>query len=82
MIFNRWGDVIFEDNHYDSNPNLNAWDGKDFKTGKECQDGTYTWVLRYEMSVEEQFVSDGQIYLQGQIIPYEVRGHVNLLGSH
>ena len=82
MIFNRWGDLIFEDNQYNSNADLNAWDGKDFKTGKECQDGTYTWVLRYEMSVEEQFESDGQIFLEGQIIPYEVKGHVNLLGSH
>jgi gliding motility-associated-like protein len=57
-IFNRWGELIFESN----NPAY-GWDGYD-KNGL-CQDGTYTWTIRFEKS----FV-DKNIFLTG---------HVNLL---
>ena len=38
LIFNRWGEVIFESR----NPNI-GWDGK--FNGKLMQDGTYVWKI-------------------------------------
>ena len=39
-IYNRWGELIFSTtNQYD------AWDGK-YK-GKPCQNGSYTWKIKY-----------------------------------
>ncbi len=40
MIFNRWGQLIWES--YDK---TNPWDGR--SKGKNCQDGTYTWKLDF-----------------------------------
>ncbi|QIA08592.1 PKD domain-containing protein [Draconibacterium halophilum] len=41
MIFNRWGEVVFE-----SNSQENGWDGK-MGNGKFAPSGVYTWVLEY-----------------------------------
>ena len=38
-IFNRWGGLVFETN----DPNIN-WNGKDFKSGKDCPDGVYYYT--------------------------------------
>lgn len=57
MIFDRWGELI-----YKSNDIREGWDGT-YK-GKICQDGTYTWKLKYND-------------LQGK--EYKHVGHVNLL---
>lgn len=40
LVFNRWGNLIFESNDHKS-----GWDGT-FNNGY-AQDGTYTWVIRY-----------------------------------
>ncbi|MBC9812260.1 gliding motility-associated C-terminal domain-containing protein [Crocinitomicaceae bacterium CZZ-1] len=40
LIFNRWGEVIFES--HDTNV---GWNGKYGIDGKLCQDGTYTWKI-------------------------------------
>jgi gliding motility-associated-like protein len=39
IIFNRWGEIIFE-----SNDDINCWDGS--YNGKVVQDGTYIWSVR------------------------------------
>lgn len=57
MIFDRWGELI-----YKSTDLREGWDGT-YK-GKICQDGTYTWKLKYND-------------LQGK--EYKHVGHVNLL---
>lgn len=41
LIFNRWGELIFEGEHIDD-----WWDGK-YK-GEYVQDGVYVWKIRYE----------------------------------
>jgi gliding motility-associated-like protein len=41
LIFNRWGELIFEGQHIDD-----WWDGK-YK-GELVQDGVYVWKIRYE----------------------------------
>ena len=41
LIFNRWGEVVFETNDFDS-----QWDGT--YNGQKCKDGTYIWKIRYE----------------------------------
>lgn len=41
LIFNRWGEVVFETNDFDA-----QWDGT--YNGQKCKDGTYIWKIRYE----------------------------------
>jgi gliding motility-associated-like protein len=43
VIFNRWGDVV-----YQAAPYLNDWDGKN-KNGKKLVEGTYYYVLRLDV---------------------------------
>lgn len=42
VIFNRWGDKVFESKHpsYD-------WNGRVNNTGQDCPNGTYYWILKY-----------------------------------
>ena len=40
MIFNRWGEVVFESNDYNV-----GWDGSYSKKAYKSQDGTYTWKI-------------------------------------
>lgn len=57
LIFDRWGELIYSMDSMDD-----YWDGT-YK-GKICQDGTYTWKLKYTDITEEV---------------KHVTGHVNLL---
>jgi gliding motility-associated-like protein len=57
LIFDRWGELIYSMDSMDD-----YWDGT-YK-GKICQDGTYTWKLKYTDITEEV---------------KHVAGHVNLL---
>ena len=59
-IYNRWGEMVFES--HDTNM---GWDGSYGQSSKNCQIGTYTWVIELEM-------------LQNQEIKKFV-GHVNLI---
>jgi gliding motility-associated-like protein len=59
-IYNRWGEMVFESR--DENV---GWDGSYGPEGRDCQIGTYTWVIEVEM-------------LQSQEIKKFV-GHVNLI---
>ncbi|MBI2259679.1 MAG: PKD domain-containing protein [Flavobacteriia bacterium] len=45
LIVNRWGNVIYEGKKDPSNP-LYLWDGKDQKSGKPVNDGTYFYVIK------------------------------------
>ena len=40
MIFNRWGERIWETTDYNE-----GWDGR--SNGKDVQDGVYTWKIEY-----------------------------------
>jgi gliding motility-associated-like protein len=57
MIFDRWGELIFTMNDVND-----YWDGS--FNGYPCQDGTYTWKMRYWNESDEEF---------------QLTGHVNLL---
>jgi gliding motility-associated-like protein len=57
MIFNRWGELIFETNDIGG-----AWDGT-YK-GKDCQDDVYVWKLVIQRSNNaEKFVDVGHVTL-------------------
>ena len=43
MIFNRWGDILFQ-----AKPYNNDWDGKNI-SGKDLPEGTYYYVLRLDI---------------------------------
>jgi gliding motility-associated-like protein len=51
LIFNRWGDIIFE-----SNDTNFGWDGSYGSKGQidEVQDGTYTWKIEFKVSKTDE----------------------------
>ena len=55
LIFNRWGEIIWESHA----PN-GKWDGT--YHGKKCQDGVYIWKLQFSV-----FGNDGRITDQGHL---------------
>jgi gliding motility-associated-like protein len=57
IIFNRWGEVIFE-----SNSQENGWDGK-MKNGNFAPSGVYTWVLRYSDFSGKKHRQNGSVTL-------------------
>lgn len=57
LIFNRWGELIHTLNSIDD-----SWDGT--YNGSICQDGTYTWKLKYKDFIGRK---------------NEITGHVNLI---
>ena len=59
-IYNRWGELVFESH----DPNI-GWDGSYGNSGRDCQIGTYTWILKVK-SLYDQDVK-------------EITGHVNLI---
>ncbi len=51
IIFNRWGDIVYLVNNYD---NSQAWDGTFQRNGNPVPEGTYFYLLWYEINNEEQ----------------------------
>jgi trimeric autotransporter adhesin len=51
MIFNRWGEIIFESN----DPNV-GWDGSYGNNGEieMVQDGTYTWKIEFKVTRNDE----------------------------
>jgi gliding motility-associated-like protein len=45
-IFDRWGELLYEDQHFTVNNPTRGWDGK-FR-GKDCLPGIYVWYLEAE----------------------------------
>ena len=60
LIFNRWGEKLFESNDINY-----GWDGK--KNGTDCPGDTYVFKITYtiekEPGVDEKFVRDGVVLL-------------------
>lgn len=55
VIYNRWGEIVFE-----SNDIYSGWDGT-YK-GLKCPDGIYTWVMQYSLDD-----SDGREEINGHL---------------
>ena len=53
IIYNRWGEVVFES----KDPNF-RWNGKVKNTGAECPEGTYFYLINYQI-IEKQ-LNDGK----------------------
>lgn len=41
-VFDRWGNTVFES--FDESI---GWNGSQMNTGERCQQGTYSWIIRY-----------------------------------
>ena len=59
-IYNRWGQLVFESN----NPDI-GWDGSYGNEGRDCEIGTYTWVITVQ-AMQDQDAK-------------QITGHVNLI---
>ncbi|SHJ04608.1 gliding motility-associated C-terminal domain-containing protein [Tangfeifania diversioriginum] len=57
LIFNRWGEVIFE-----SNSQENGWDGT-MKNGDFAPAGVYSWVIEYYDFLGEKHAQQGTVTL-------------------
>ena len=51
MVFNRWGQMLFESNSMDI-----GWDGT-FK-GRECPEGVYFWIADYSLYRNTEIVEE------------------------
>jgi gliding motility-associated-like protein len=49
MIYNRWGEVIFES--YNA---ANGWDGTYPEGGELCQDGVYIWKIEFKETMSDK----------------------------
>lgn len=57
LIYNRWGEVVFESNNADM-----GWDGT--YGGKVMQDGTYTWRIEFkDLYDDERYIYQGHVTL-------------------
>ena len=61
LIFNRWGDLVYEAHPYD-----NEWRGQLFDTGEEVPDGTYFYILKLNES-GDRIINQQQVY-QGYVV--------------
>ena len=59
-IFNRWGELVFE-----SRDPYTGWGGDYGPNHTNCQSGTYTWVLNFQVLQTQE--------------DKEIKGHVNLI---
>ena len=53
VIFNRWGDVVYE-----ASPYRNDWNGQDQSTGKILAEGTYWYVFRLSLGDRKVYKGD------------------------
>ncbi len=49
LIFNRWGELIFE-----SHDASKGWSGTYGVDGKKCEDGTYTWKIEFKTTADDE----------------------------
>jgi gliding motility-associated-like protein len=57
LIFNRWGQIVFESRSQDT-----GWDGR-MKNGNFAPAGVYTWVLEYTDLLNEKHAQQGTVTL-------------------
>jgi gliding motility-associated-like protein len=49
LIFNRWGQIVFESHDVNT-----GWDGNNISGGEMVQDGTYTWKIEFKAKLSPQ----------------------------
>lgn len=49
VIYNRWGNKVFEGDRDGYGNDGNNWNGKNFNNGSECPEGTYYFLFKYQL---------------------------------
>lgn len=49
VIYNRWGNKVFETNKDGFANDGTNWNGKNFNVGDECPEGVYFFIFKYQM---------------------------------
>lgn len=63
IIYDRWGEIIFQTNQYDSeHPAIYGWNGK-VKDRKLAESGTYTWLVIFRDIRGVQYEKAGPVTL-------------------
>lgn len=60
VIFNRWGNIVYET----TDPAIN-WDGKHYRTGQDCADGTYFYTCEVYFRAFDEIIHQR---LQGSVM--------------
>ncbi|MBL0355489.1 MAG: gliding motility-associated C-terminal domain-containing protein [Chitinophagaceae bacterium] len=60
-IFNRYGQLVFENENFYSNNKVNGWDGK--MSGRDCPTGTYLYSITFTCTDNKLVTFDGNILL-------------------
>jgi PKD repeat protein len=63
VIYNRWGERVFEGKEDGEGNDGKNWNGKLFNTGKDCAEGVYYYVFKYKLRGSEPDAKNGSITL-------------------
>ena len=61
LIYNRWGNVVFERENVGPGDELGAWDG--YAKGRPAAEGVYTWVATFVRNDGKSFQCGGSVTL-------------------
>lgn len=50
VIYNRWGNKVFESDKDGFGVDENNWNGRNFNIGLECPEGVYFFIFKYQMN--------------------------------
>lgn len=60
-VYDRWGELVFEDQNFNVNDATRGWDGQ--WRGKDCDPGVYAWYLEAEYADNYQETLKGEVTL-------------------
>ena len=60
-VYDRWGELVFEDNNFDVNDPARGWDGQ--WRGEDCDPGIYVWYLEAEYPDGYEEALKGEVML-------------------
>ena len=65
LIYNRWGDLVFESYKNNTRDDSLAWNGNVDNVGQPCPSGTYFFILTYTFNdaLDEEVSTSGTITL-------------------
>lgn len=61
LIFDRWGNIIFQSNNFESNQSSKGWNG--LSSGKACNPGVYIYFIKYLTRSDQNKIIQGEVNL-------------------
>lgn len=61
LIFDRWGNIIFQSNNFETNQSSKGWNG--LSSGKACNPGVYIYLIKYLTRSDQNKIIQGEVNL-------------------